>query len=114
MMPTFTPSGSSQMLRVCCPSTFMSFSGPCHSPAGARNKAGPEPVSLPCARQPDAARSGHLGGGMTIDYEAEYNNRARVPEHPDIMARWDRDAADYRAEAQDAGRAELGLSYGPT
>jgi arylformamidase len=51
---------------------------------------------------------------MTIDYEAEYNNRARVPEHPDIMARWDRDAAAYRAEAQEAGRAELGLTYGPT
>ena len=23
-----------------------------------------------------------------IDYEAEYNNRARVPEHPEIFARW--------------------------
>jgi len=51
---------------------------------------------------------------MTIDYEAEYNNRARVPEHPQIFARWDRDAAAYRAEATRAGRAELGLSYGPT
>jgi arylformamidase len=34
-----------------------------------------------------------------IDYEAEYNNRARVPEHPDIMRGWTEDAAAYRAEA---------------
>lgn len=51
---------------------------------------------------------------MAIDYEAEYNNRARVPEHPQIFARWEREAADYRAEAMAAGRAELGLVYGPT
>ena len=31
-----------------------------------------------------------------IDYEAEYNNRARVPEHPAVMAGWVRDAAAYR------------------
>ena len=30
---------------------------------------------------------------MSIDYEAEYNNRARVPEHPEIFARWEKDAA---------------------
>ena len=30
------------------------------------------------------------------DYEAEYNNRARVPEHPALMAGWARDAAAYR------------------
>ena len=34
-----------------------------------------------------------------IDYEVEYNNRARVPENPAIMAGWARDAAAYR-EAQ--------------
>lgn len=33
-----------------------------------------------------------------IDYEAEYNNRARVPENPALMAGWARDAAAYRAE----------------
>ena len=33
-----------------------------------------------------------------IDYEVEYNNRARVPENPALMARWARDAAAYRAE----------------
>lgn len=49
-----------------------------------------------------------------IDYEAEYNNRARVPEHPEIFARWTRDAELFRAEALKDGRAELGLSYGDT
>ena len=49
---------------------------------------------------------------MSIDYEAEYNNRARVPEHPEIFARWTREAEDYRAEAMKERRAELGLSYG--
>ncbi len=49
-----------------------------------------------------------------IDYEVEYNNRARVPEHPEIFARWARDAEDYRVEAMKERRAELGLSYGST
>jgi arylformamidase len=47
-----------------------------------------------------------------IDYETEYNNRARVPEHAEIFARWARDAEDYRAKAMMERRAELGLSYG--
>jgi arylformamidase len=46
-----------------------------------------------------------------IDLEAEYNNRARVPEHPEIFARWEREGAAYRAAAQDA---EIGLKYGPS
>jgi arylformamidase len=33
-----------------------------------------------------------------VDYEVEYNNRARVPEHPALMAAWVREAADYRAQ----------------
>ena len=49
-----------------------------------------------------------------IDYEAEYNLRARVPEHPEIFARWAHDAEDYRAEMLKGGRAELGLSFGDT
>ncbi len=49
-----------------------------------------------------------------IDYEAEYNNRARWPEHVDILARWAREAEDYRADMLEAGRAELGLAYGDT
>jgi arylformamidase len=31
-----------------------------------------------------------------VDYEVEYNNRARVPENPAIIAGWARDAAAYR------------------
>jgi arylformamidase len=49
-----------------------------------------------------------------IDYETEYNNRARVPEHQEIFARWSREGEAFRAEALKAGRAELGLSYGDT
>ena len=51
---------------------------------------------------------------MAIDYEVEYNNRARVPEHPQIFAGWQRDAAAYREQAKAEGRAELGLSFGPS
>lgn len=43
-----------------------------------------------------------------IDYEAEYDNRARVPEHPEIIAGWARDAAAYRESA----RADLDRPYG--
>ncbi len=51
---------------------------------------------------------------MAIDWEVEYNNRARVPEHPQIFERWARDGAAYRAEATKEGRAEIGLKYGPS
>jgi len=44
-----------------------------------------------------------------IDLEAEYNNRARVPDHGIHMAGWQRDAAAYRASA----RCELDIPYGP-
>jgi arylformamidase len=43
-----------------------------------------------------------------IDYEVEYNNRARVPENPALMAGWARDAAAYR-EAREPHR----IAYGP-
>ena len=46
---------------------------------------------------------------MTVDYEKEYDNRGRVPEHPEIFARWIADGAAYRA----AARGEYGLKYGP-
>ncbi|MCF8478297.1 MAG: alpha/beta hydrolase [Pseudolabrys sp.] len=48
---------------------------------------------------------------MPIDYEKEYDNRARVPEHPEIFARWERETAAYRAGATGA---QLGISYGPS
>ncbi|MGK7870589.1 alpha/beta hydrolase [Falsiroseomonas sp. E2-1-a20] len=44
-----------------------------------------------------------------MDLEAEYNNRARVPEHPAHLAAWQRDAAAWRAAC---ARAELDLPYG--
>ena len=43
-----------------------------------------------------------------VDYEVEYNNRARVPENPAIMAGWSRDAAAYRA-----AHAPRQIAYGP-
>lgn len=46
-----------------------------------------------------------------IDYEEEYDNRARVLEHPEIFARWEREGVAYRAAARDA---EIGLKYGPS
>jgi arylformamidase len=45
-----------------------------------------------------------------VDYEVEYNNRARVPENPAIMAGWARDAQAYRRAYQ--GRLKV-LAYGP-
>jgi arylformamidase len=49
-----------------------------------------------------------------IDYEKEYDNRARVPEHPQIFAAWAADAAAYRRKALGEARADLGLRYGPS
>jgi len=45
-----------------------------------------------------------------LDLEWEYNNRARVPEHVEIGARWEAEAEAYRARAN----AELDIPYGPT
>ena len=47
-----------------------------------------------------------------IDYEVEYNNRARVPEHAEIFARWNAEAAAYRERMKTEENAELGLAYG--
>lgn len=43
-----------------------------------------------------------------IDYEAEYNNRARVPEHPALIAGWARDAKAWRER-----EGFHTISYGP-
>jgi arylformamidase len=48
---------------------------------------------------------------MSINYEVEYDNRGRVPEHPEIFARWQREAAAYRAAAHNP---KLGMTYGPS
>ncbi|MBL6455168.1 alpha/beta hydrolase [Belnapia sp. T6] len=45
-----------------------------------------------------------------MDAQAEYDNRARVPENPAIIAGWARDAAAFR---EGWAEAELGLPYGP-
>jgi arylformamidase len=46
--------------------------------------------------------------GTDVDYEVEYNNRARVPENPSIMAGWASDAAAYREQ-----HAPRVIAYGP-
>lgn len=51
-----------------------------------------------------------MSSAIPIDLEAEYDNRARVPDHPAIIAGWERDAAAYRNAR--GPRAELGLRYG--
>ena len=43
-----------------------------------------------------------------VDYEVEYNNRARVPENPVLIAGWAKDAAAYRAQ-----HPPRSISYGP-
>jgi arylformamidase len=44
-----------------------------------------------------------------IDYEAEYDNPARVPEHPQIILRWAEDSAQFRARHINS---EIGIPYG--
>ncbi len=44
----------------------------------------------------------------TLDPEAEYNNRARVPDHPAVMAMW-----RETAEAARAARPPVEIAYGP-
>ncbi len=44
-----------------------------------------------------------------IDMEAEYNNRARVPDHPELIAGWKADAETYRMACPEA---QLNLAYG--
>lgn len=47
---------------------------------------------------------------MPVNHEREYNNRARVPEHPAIISGWKRDADAYRKREN----AELDVAYGPS
>jgi len=47
-----------------------------------------------------------------IDYETEYDNRTRVPEHPQIFARWAKDSESYRTRMAPPHQARL--SYGAT
>src|SRR5690348_3091458 len=97
MVPRVVPSASTQIVRVCCPLTFMLDALLTHRNAGDKAVIGAlsclaAPVPILQARP--VSRAGE--GQMSIDYEAEYNNRARVPEHPQIFARWVEEAAAYR------------------
>lgn len=51
---------------------------------------------------------------MAIDNNAAYNNRAHVPEFPQIVAQWEKDGAAYREVMAKQGRAELDVRYGST
>jgi len=51
---------------------------------------------------------------MPIDYEAEYDNRARVKEHPAILARIANAASAYRMQTTAEGRSDFNLPYGPS
>ena len=44
-----------------------------------------------------------------LDLEAEYNNRKRVPQHPEIQARWAKASEAWRKE----GKVDQDQSYGP-
>ncbi len=44
----------------------------------------------------------------TVDFEAEYNNRARVPAYASIAERWDKASAEFRSKAP----ADLDIAYG--
>lgn len=48
---------------------------------------------------------------LPIDYEKEYDNRGRVPDHEVIFAGMVRNSGAYRAASP---KAELGISYGPS
>jgi arylformamidase len=49
---------------------------------------------------------------VEINYEKEYDNRARVPEHSQIFARWATGAESYRASL--SGPQLERMNYGPT
>jgi arylformamidase len=69
-----------------------------------RVNAGGARPAIPVARP----RGPACNAGM--DAQAEYDNRARVPEHPGIITRWARDSAAFRANWTES---ELDLPYGP-
>ena len=67
-----------------------------------------------CCQLPRPALRGAQGNMAMpeINYEKEYDNRARVPEHPQIFARWATDAESYRASL--SGPQVERVNYGPT
>jgi arylformamidase len=51
---------------------------------------------------------------MPIDYAAEYNNRARIANGDEILARMARGSAEYRAQALARRPGDMNLRYGAT
>src|SRR5215471_20179420 len=79
MMPIDQPSSSTQIARVGTPLTFI----PQQITALLQEKRCFPAFARRCYRA-------QRGGSIAVDYEAEYNNRARVPEYQEIFARWAR------------------------
>jgi arylformamidase len=102
------------MVRIGLPFTFMASQVPDFAVLSMLNPAAAVRLQAAGACRNLAHRVERETPVAAIDYEVEYDNRARVPEHPEIFARWLREAEDYRAETLKAGRAQLGLSYGVT
>src|SRR6185312_7533204 len=74
----------------------------------------PQIAMFPGGAKPDSfcvQRKCRENAMATIDYEKEYDNRGRVPEHPEIFARWARETEAYRKAASGA---ELAIAYGPS
>src|SRR5271166_6158980 len=99
MMPIDQPSGSSQMVRIGLPFTFMGGAVADFTALSMpQNGVPPALAGSPAMPQSGSEIAPELAVAA-IDYEVEYDNRTRVPEHPEIFARWMREAEDYRAEA---------------
>src|SRR5690606_33976009 len=58
--------------------------------------SGADPLGLSCKGHRPFGQGSRAEHDMSPDYETEYNNRARVPEHPGIIAGWASDAEAYR------------------
>src|SRR5262249_15422406 len=78
-----------------------------------QQSTGPVVVGV-CCQLPRPALRGAQGNMamLEINYEKEYDNRARVSEHPQIFARWATDAESYRASL--SGPQVERVNYGPT
>ncbi|EFO30556.1 putative esterase/lipase/thioesterase [Roseibium sp. TrichSKD4] len=51
---------------------------------------------------------------VKTNLEAQYDNRAQVPEHPAIFERWQKSAEEFREDCLKRGRAILDIPYGPS
>lgn len=51
---------------------------------------------------------------VKANLEAEYDNRAQVPDHPEIFERWLKSAEEFREDCLREDRAVLDIPYGPS